>query len=106
MSSSIQHCKRYCEICIERLIHSLLGIVMLKISKQQQARLSKVLIRARQEANLTQDQLTAQLGAADAFINKIENGKRSVGFFEFYTIVKAMDQDPIKLAREIWEGDA
>jgi hypothetical protein len=29
-----------------------------------------------------------------------------VGFFEFYTIVKAMDQDPIKLAREIWEGDA
>jgi transcriptional regulator with XRE-family HTH domain len=84
----------------------LLSIEMLKISKQQQARLAKVLIRARQEANLTQDQLTDRLGAADAFINKIENGKRSVGFFEFYTIVKAMDQDPIKLAREIWDGDA
>lgn len=79
---------------------------MLKISKQQQVRLTRVLTRARQEANLTQDQLTDQLGAADAFINKIENGKRSVGFFEFYTIVTAMGQDPIKLAREIWEGDA
>ena len=78
---------------------------MLKISKQQQARLGKVLLRARQQANLTQDQLTDQLGASAAFINKIENGKRNVGFFEFYTIVKAMGQDPIKLAREIWEGD-
>jgi transcriptional regulator with XRE-family HTH domain len=78
---------------------------MLKISKQQQARLTRILIRARQEANLTQDELTDRLGAADAFINKIENGKRKVGFFEFYIIVKAMEQDPVKLAREIWEAD-
>lgn len=50
-------------------------------------------------------QLSEHEVPADAIINKIENGKRNVGFFEFYTIVKAVGQDPIKLAREVWDGD-
>lgn len=78
---------------------------MFKPTRRQQAKLIKVLVEARKKAKLTQEQLSRSIHADETFMNKFERGNRDLSFFEFHALAKAMDQDPIELAKEVWSED-
>jgi ribosome-binding protein aMBF1 (putative translation factor) len=78
---------------------------MFKPTRRQQAKLIKVLADARKKALLSQEQLSLKIHAAKTLVNKFENGNRELTFFEFHALVKAMDRDPVELAKEVWSED-
>jgi transcriptional regulator with XRE-family HTH domain len=78
---------------------------MFKPTRRQQAKLIKVLVEARKKAKLTQEQLSLKIHASDNLVNKFERGNRDLSFFEFHALAKAMDRDPIELAKEVWSED-
>jgi transcriptional regulator with XRE-family HTH domain len=64
----------------------------------------KVLIAARAEAGLSQQQVAERLGKPQSFISKYEGGERRLDVGEFVAIVRALDADPVKLMRRIVQG--
>jgi hypothetical protein len=81
------------------------GTLMFKPTRRQQAKLIKVLVEARKKAKLTQEQLSLRIHADETFVNKFERGNRELSFFEFHALVKAMERDPVEIAKEVWSED-
>lgn len=78
---------------------------MFKPPRRQQAKLIHALTEARKRANLTQRELSEKIGAADSFVGKFESGIGELGFHEFAALAKATGNDPVELARSIWDPD-
>lgn len=63
----------------------------------EHARFLELLIRARRQAGLTQQQLAKKLGRPQSFVAKYENGERRIDVIEFATIARAIGADPLEL---------
>jgi len=54
----------------------------------------RVLINARKQQNLTQQQVADRLGKSQSYVAKVERCERRVDVVEFTTLAKAMNCDP------------
>jgi len=63
--------------------------------------LRRVLIVARREASLTQQELAAKLGKPQSFVSKYEQGERRLGVVEFLLIAEKLDQDAGELLTDV-----
>ena len=61
----------------------------------------EVLVAARKEAGLRQQDVAARLGKPQSFVSRIEGGQRRVDVLEFYALAKAMKSDPVELFASI-----
>jgi transcriptional regulator with XRE-family HTH domain len=68
-----------------------------------QAALCELLIKARDRAGLTQQQLANRLGTHQSFIAKYEGGERRLDVIEFLAITRAMGADPVRLLKALME---
>jgi transcriptional regulator with XRE-family HTH domain len=71
-----------------------------------QAALCELLIKARDRAGLTQQQLANRLGTHQSFIAKYEGGERRLDVIEFLAITRAMGADPVRLLKALMEHTA
>lgn len=56
---------------------------------------------ARKNAGLTQDQLTARLGAYNTFVSKYERGERQLDVVEFIAVAEALGVEPAVLFKAV-----
>ena len=59
----------------------------------------RVLVDARKEAGLTQEELARRVGRAQPVISLIERGVRRIDVVEFYVLARAIGVDPHALFR-------
>lgn len=62
-----------------------------------------VLIDARHNAGLKQDELAVLLGKPQSFVSRIETGQRRVDLLEFFAIARALKAEPRELFERIAE---
>lgn len=67
-------------------------------------RFRKLLIFARKNAGLTQQQLADRLGKPQSYIAKIEGGERRIDVLEFARLAEAVEADPAEMLRQITKG--
>lgn len=58
-------------------------------------RLRELLIAARKEAGLTQQEVGHRLKRPQSYVAKYEGGERRLDVIEFIAVVRALDRDPI-----------
>lgn len=63
--------------------------------------LLSLLIEARKNANLTQQELSAKLGRPQSYVSKFERGERRLDVIEFLEVVRNVDADPHDLLKAI-----
>ncbi len=61
----------------------------------------RVMAEEREEAGLTQAELSRRLGKPQSFVSKYERGERRLDVAEFIVIARAMDRDPAKMVRKV-----
>lgn len=61
----------------------------------------ELLVEARINADVTQQQLADRLKKPQSFVAKYEGGERRLDLIELLAIARALDFDPIKMVREI-----
>ena len=59
------------------------------------------LVRARKDAELTQETLAARLGRPQSFVSKYERGERRLDVVEFLDVARAIGLDPVEFVREL-----
>ena len=64
-------------------------------------RFLELLITARKDADVTQDEVARRLNRPQSFVSKYENGERRVDIIEFIEIAKAIGFDPVAFIRKI-----
>lgn len=64
-------------------------------------RLCRLLVTARQQASLTQEEVASQLGKPQSFVSKVEIGERRLDVVEFLELCHALDIDPVSSVEEI-----
>lgn len=72
-------------------------------SKEFKAVLS-VLVKARQEAGLSQSELGAKIGKPQNFISYVERGERRLDLLDFIAYARALGRDPGDLISEVEKG--
>jgi transcriptional regulator with XRE-family HTH domain len=65
------------------------------------ARFLEMLITARKDANVTQDDVARRLNLPQSFVSKYENGERRIDVIEFLEIAEAIGFDPVGFIRKI-----
>lgn len=60
-----------------------------------------LVVSARRNADLTQQELADQLGRPQSYVSKYERGERRLDVIEFLDIVKILDVDACTLLREL-----
>lgn len=65
------------------------------------SRLCKLLVKARQSANLTQQELARRLRQPQSFVSKYERGERRLDIVELLRISEALGIDPCELLRQL-----
>lgn len=60
-----------------------------------------MLIKARKDVGMTQEELAKSLNRPQSFISKCENGERRVDVVELLEILKAIGSDPLKFIKTI-----
>lgn len=63
------------------------------VSTRHKALIS-MLVKAREEAGLTQNELAARLGEYQSFVARLESGQRRVDVVEFLALSEAIGFDP------------
>jgi len=71
------------------------------IHTKRQERLRALLKAARKKAGLTQDELTARMGAYKTFVSKYERGERQLDVIEFLAVAEALKLDPKALIDQV-----
>lgn len=71
------------------------------IHSEAQARLGALLVRARQRAGLTQQDLARRVGKPQSFVSKVETGERRLDIVEFVALARALEVDPVGLMRRL-----
>ncbi len=69
------------------------------------ARFLELLIKARKDAKVTQDEVAEKLNRPQSFVSKYENGERRVDVIEFLQIAQAIGFDPVGFIRKILRND-
>jgi transcriptional regulator with XRE-family HTH domain len=64
-------------------------------------RLCDLMVRARKDAELTQDTLAKRLGRPQSFVAKFEGGERRLDVLEFIAVARALRADPLALLKEL-----
>jgi transcriptional regulator with XRE-family HTH domain len=64
-------------------------------------RFLELLIKARKDAKVTQEQVAERLSRPQSFVSKYENGERRVDVIEFLDIAQAIGFDPINFMRRV-----
>ena len=63
--------------------------------------LGAALVAARENAEITQQDLARRLGKPQSFISNYENGQRRVDILEFICITEELGVDPVKTFAEV-----
>ena len=66
----------------------------------------ELLIDARQEADLTQSELSSRLQRPQSFVSKYERGERRLDVIEFGEVARAMGLDPVRLLAKFYKDTA
>lgn len=74
------------------------------VHSSDQAAFCALMVAARKQAGLTQDELARRLKRPQSFVAKYEGGERRIDVVEFVTIVQAIGVDPLKLLRDLMAG--
>lgn len=61
----------------------------------------RLLIQAREEAGLSQQELADRLGRHQTFVSKCERGERRMDVIEFLEVMKAIGSNPIRLIKQL-----
>jgi transcriptional regulator with XRE-family HTH domain len=69
--------------------------------EERYERLRALLVKARKDAGLTQEEVAAKLDRPQSFVWKIENGVRRIDIVEFLEFAKAVGFDPHELLRKL-----
>lgn len=72
---------------------------MKSIHSRRSAKLRQLLIAARKEAGLSQDELAQRLGGTQSAVSKIERGERRLDVIEFLNWCNAIEADAEKIIR-------
>jgi transcriptional regulator with XRE-family HTH domain len=64
----------------------------------------EVMIKARQNAGLTQQVLASRLKRPQSFVAKYEGGERRIDVVEFISICRALGEDPVRIIRALVRG--
>lgn len=67
----------------------------------EHARFLDLLIQARHQAGLTQQDVAKRLKKPQSFVAKYEGGERRIDVVEFLTIAGAIGADPVRLLRAL-----
>lgn len=59
----------------------------------------RLLVQARKDAGVTQEELAKRLGKRQTFVSKFELGERRLDVAEFVKVSRAIGSDPYKLLR-------
>ena len=71
------------------------------IYSKQQELLCELLIEARLEAGLTQQEVADALGHSQSYVAKIEGGERRLDVIEFIDLCGRIDTNPIEVMRAL-----
>ncbi|KAF1708652.1 transcriptional regulator [Pseudoxanthomonas sacheonensis] len=74
---------------------------MKSIYERSYRTLLSVLVQARKDAGLTQQQLADKLGRPQSFVSKTENGERRIDVVEFLELCRLVGADPHNVLRRI-----
>lgn len=66
----------------------------------------ELLIAARHDAGLVQQEVAKRLGRPQSFVAKYENGERRLDIVEFTDVARALKADPLKLFKQYLAGRA
>jgi ribosome-binding protein aMBF1 (putative translation factor) len=61
----------------------------------------RLLIQAREEAGLSQQELADRLGRHQTYVSKCERGERRMDVLEFLEVMKAIGSNPIRLIKQL-----
>jgi transcriptional regulator with XRE-family HTH domain len=75
------------------------------LKSKEYARLIDILLAARREIGVRQQELAKKLGRPQSFVAKYEGGERRIDVVEFVAIARALGQDPVKLFRNFIVGE-
>lgn len=70
----------------------------------EQATLVRVLVDARKELELTQQEVADRLGKPQSYLAKIEGGERRLDVLEFIALARALGRDPRELFTRILDA--
>ena len=59
------------------------------------------LVELRMKADMTQRELAGKLGREHSFVSRVELGERRLDVVEFYWVVRALGNDPAKVAASL-----
>lgn len=79
-------------MCPEHQVRA--GILGSSLHSKGYKALTRLLIKARAEAGLTQQQVADRLGKHQSFVAKYELGERRLDVVEMISVCKALDADP------------
>lgn len=63
--------------------------------------LIELLVKARDEAGLSQRALAAKLGCHPSWVAKVEMGERRLDVVEFVRVCRALGRDPLPIVRKV-----
>jgi transcriptional regulator with XRE-family HTH domain len=69
---------------------------------EQYSELLRLLLAAREAANLTQRDVAARLEKPQSFVSKYELGQRRIDVIEFFDIARALEIDPFELLHRLF----
>jgi transcriptional regulator with XRE-family HTH domain len=76
-------------------------LVTKSVHTKSYTRFLELLITARKNAKVTQDEVAERLNRPQSFVSKYENGERRVDVIEFLDIAQAIGFDPISFMRKV-----
>jgi len=71
------------------------------VHSEGQSAFSELMIRARKNAQLTQQELAKRLHKPQSFVAKYEGGERRIDVVEFLTVCRAIGVDPAKIVKAL-----
>lgn len=74
---------------------------MKKHLKARYERFCELLIEARRESGLSQEDLAERLGRPQSYVSKCESGTRRMDVIEFLEMMSAIGSDPVPLIRKL-----
>ena len=71
------------------------------IHSETYQRFTELMVQARKDAGLTQQQLADRLGKPQSFVAKYERGERRLDVVEFLEITEALECDPVGIVQSL-----
>jgi transcriptional regulator with XRE-family HTH domain len=75
------------------------------VHSASQAQFCALMIKAREAAGLTQQELAKRLRKPQSFVAKYEGGERRIDVVEFLAITQAIGTDPLRMLRVLQKSN-